>query len=311
MQALVVATIPGYLVLYYISSPVLEGDGLLTASLFVLVISLATAIATFASQIMLGLNYRSTAALIMFGVNSGATVALVPALAFDNIEAVSILGWWALFSTCAALASYAVVGSQSTRVRSRRRVVSFREGMFSIPAQIGPWLFIFMVRYMIGINIDPDSVADFAITSTVVDMAFLVSVSILSYFSNRVMVGQQSPAKGLLYTIPIFVVMSSIGSVAVSWILPHVGRPGYDFSLGLALVLTLAGVARIHISAWRARALGAAKLHISSVAYLAVVGVSLLGFLLWPSTSLEVYAWVTLAGFVTVAVIQQASVHKR
>ncbi|WP_141688726.1 polysaccharide biosynthesis protein [Pseudarthrobacter enclensis] len=303
-----IATLPSFCVVLLVSRPITDGQSWFWACVYITVISTATAFSTFSSQIMLGLNLRASASLIMFLVNSGATVALLPAILGGVLEATGILGWWAFFSVISALAARRLVHLQKTMGRPRiRSVVSIREGLLSVPSQIGPWLFIFVIRYLVGINAGVEAIANYAIASTVVDMAFLVAVSLLNYFTNKVMAGKQSPMRGMLYSVPAFLVLALAASVGVAWILPLIGQDGYHLAVETLVILTAVGVVRIYITAWRSRALGEKKIHVSSAAYSLVVVGTLIAFSIWPTDSPEIYALVTLGGFIAVAASQRLS----
>lgn len=303
--------VPGLVVILVVSKPFSDGIDWLWASVFILVVSSATALTTFYSQIMLGLNFRATASFMMFLVNAGATAALLPAAMTNQVQTTAILGWWSFFGVAAAWASYSIVRVHNEPGPRSGRAVSVREGILSIPSQVGPWLFIFVVRYMIGFNIDAEAIANYAISSTVVDMAFLVTIPLLNHFTNKVMAGAQSPAKGMLYAVPAFVVLAALASMGVSWLLPRIGQPGYSLGLEVTAILIAVGVVRIYVTAWRSKALGQKKIHVSSVAYILVVCASVLSFMFWPMTSLTSYAVVTLFGFLVVAVAQRISVRAR
>lgn len=301
------SVLPSFVVILILSQPIIEVHEWIWASAYIVIIAGTTALSTFSSQIMLGLNFRATASFLMFLANAGATIALIPVSFMGSFGVTEILGWWALFSLGAAIVGFRIVGLQRLRRRKPAQVVSIREGLLSVPSQIGPWLFVFIVRYMIGINAGSEAIANFAIASTVIDMAFLVSVSLLNHFTNRVMAGTQSPLRGMMYSIPFFLALSTFGSFLVAWLLPRLGQDGYHLEFETTLILAGVGITRIYITAWRARALGQKKLHLSSLAYIIVVALSLGIFLVMPVDSLSFYAIITLIGFVVVAAVQRYS----
>ncbi|MBA4022770.1 MAG: hypothetical protein C0482_10450 [Gordonia sp.] len=276
-------------------------------------IALSASVSTFASQIALGLNLRALASILLFALNSAPTLSLLPASATGITES-TLLIWWAVFSVIVAAASVYVVSRLQSREKAHLSffsVLSLREGIASIPAQCGIWGFVFALRYLIGVNLGEDAVADFAIAATVFDTAFLISVSLLNYFTNRVMTGTQSPWRGLKYAIPVYIVVSILGALAVAWILPAIGQDGYAFDPYLGALISLGGLMRLYITAWRPRAIGLKRTHVTSAAFICVTVAATLLFVVWTSAPLVLYAFMTVAGFLVVGIVQRLAIGRK
>jgi len=302
-----IALVPSFAAVFLITMPIVSLPELIWVSIFLLVISATASLTTFHSQILLGLNYRSTSSLMMFLVNAGATFAVLPAWLEGRIAPMALLGWWAAFSVAITALTWWVARSRREGREGIGGVLSWREGLLSVPSQIGPWLFVFVIRYLIGLNIDESAIANYAIAATISDMAFLVAVSLLNYFTNRVMSGTQAPWRGILLSAPLYLLLAACGFFAVLWLLPLVGQQGYELEPPVALILIGVGLVRLYLTAWRSRALGLKKIHVSSNAYLVVIAISVLALWFWAPVYPEAYAVVTLAGFLVVAVVQRIS----
>lgn len=300
-----VTVLPSFVIVFLVTAPLEGATDVLLVAFLLAVIGASTALTTFHSQIMLGLNHRSAASLLMFLTNASSTTALLPAAVVTGISPVALLGWWALWSTAVSVFSAWIARSQRGESPASSANVSIGEGLLSLPSQIGPWLFIFVIRLMIGVNIDEAAIANYAIAATIADMAFLVAVSLLNYFTNRVMVGSQSPWRGIFFSAPVYLVLSVVGIAAIAWFLPIFAQDGYVLEPFVAIILTAVGLVRMYITAWRSRALGQKKVHVSSGAYLAVIIATVATLWVLAPSQAWIYAAATLVGFVIVAAVQR------
>lgn len=305
----VVSTAPALVALFAIAAPVAGRAHPGTVAVLLVAISFATSMTTMYASIMLGLGRRSLSSIVMFAINIGPTLSLVPIALTDEATVVALLGWTALVCVIITIATRMVLARVVRPWPSRRRrgLLSFREGALSLPAVVGPWAFILCTRYLLGLNVDVTAVAIFAICSTVADMSFLVSAAALNYFSNRVLDEQQAPTRGLMLVVPMHVALTAAGSLLIAVVLPRLGNDQYHVSWPAIAVLCLAGAARLHFSAWRVRAVGRQRAHMSAWTYLVVVLAGTAFLAIVRPQALVVYAFVLFAGFACAAAAQRIS----
>lgn len=300
--------LPTFPVVFILGLPLVTRGELWLVALAVTIISGATVLAVFVSQILIGRGRRSASAILMFAVNSGPTVALLPNLLLPPISVVAQLTWWAVGALIFAVLAWLLAMTRRLPADHAGERVSFGEGLLALPAQIGPWLFLFVIRYLIGINVDAAAVANYAMAAISAETAFLIAGSLLNYTTVQVMTGSQSPWRGLRYILPFYVVLTALGLVAIAWVLPIIGQGGYHLPAAAAILLAISGVVRLYILAWRPRAIGLKRLHYSSWAFLAVTAVGAGALWMWAPIQYAAYALVTVVGFLFVAVVQRITV---
>lgn len=308
-----VSVLPALVVVAILIQPLAGNDQASILALTVTATAAACTVSTFAAQLELGLGSRAASSLIMFVSNSAPTAAVLVAW-LTGRGVVGILVCW----TAASLAVCVVAGLLVRRSgiphrwRGAERTVniSLTEGILSIPAQAGIWGYVFALRYLLGVNLGPDSVAIYAVAATVFDTAFLVAVSLLNYFTNRVMAGEQSPWRGLSYAVPFYGALSVVGALAAIWLLPTIGQDGFEFDLTLGVLLASGGLLRLYIAAWRPRAVGLMRTHVVSAAYIMITAAALATFLLARGLPIYWYGVATILGFVVVAAVQQLAVRE-
>lgn len=306
-----VSVAPTAVIIFCLCAPLEGWPQLLLVVLFLLVITASIAATTMHSQIMLGLNYRSTAAIMLFLTNSAGTAAFLPAFFSTGLNPISLLGWWAALAVLCAVATDIFIrpfrSSDSTQIPSG---LSMAEGILSIPGQAGAVITAVAVRYLLAINVSASAVANFAVAATVADMSYLIAITAVAFFTNRILAGD-SPARGIRIASGLHVVLCIVGGIAVIWILPLIGGPGYVLSVSVMAILVVVGLVRIYTTAWTSRALGMKQLHVLSIAYAIGVGVAVLGLWFFAPTDANTYALVTLGVFTVVAVAQRIAVRSR
>ncbi|WP_418345003.1 hypothetical protein [Rhodococcus pyridinivorans] len=305
-------TLPTLVIVALISRPLGGEEHYFWAATMTVIIALATSVTTLYSQTALGLGYRTTASGMLFLVNAAGAVPLLPIWISSTASVNSILAWWAAGAVAACAASRLILPkTELSVVNSLDARMSYREGLLTLPVQVGPWLLIFLVRYIIGLNIDASAIAAFAIASTVADMGFLVATAALGYFSNRLMTNHISPTRALILTAPVLIVITIAGGVVVDIALPAIGKGGdYTFPILIAVLLAVFNLIRLYINAWRPRIVGIRKLQSTSWVYIGtVISVSIL-LLTWKPTSLEPYAYCLIIAFALIAAVQRFEVLK-
>ncbi|WP_435084690.1 hypothetical protein [Gordonia hongkongensis] len=303
------SAIPTLVVIYLVGQRLGGVGSLLICVVSAFLICIATSLSTCYSQIAVGYGYRTRGSLMLFCVNVTSAVPVPIVLLSGQGSVDAILASWA---------AAAMVGLLCSRLMLPRYpllppgdvsgTLSFFEGFATLPAQLGPWLIFFLVRFLIGVNLGASEVAVFAIASTVPDMAYLVCVALLGYFANRLLTNEVKVYRALVYVLPLYVLLVVLGGLGVYLILPYLGDDQYAFSLSVFLILSSLGAVRIYITAWRARAIGARRLHQTAWVYLVATGGLGGVMVLLPDLSLIMYALLTLAGFCIIAFVQRVGI---
>jgi hypothetical protein len=246
---------------------------------------------------------------MMFMVNSGVAVGLLPIVLAGKGTITEVLGYWSIAAIAVCAWSHWSAKRLARNWAPISAKPSYMEGLFTIPAIIGPWVLIFLVRFNLASALDPAALSTFSISSMVAEMAFLISVSIIGTHSNRIL-GGEHPNRALALAIPIMVACVALGLLGLSVLLPHVAREGYSFSVSATIILAGAGIVRLYISAWLLPALAARVAHTSAWSYI-VVSAAIGGILaLLQPTSMDVYGLAILAGFVITAAYLRLTVHR-
>lgn len=300
--------VPNIAIVVILARPLDISDDILGTASAVGLIALGTVLATHASQVMLGLNYRSMASLTMFAVNAAGTAGVCGALAFGTLSVVSILCLWGGASMVVGVVALIAVSRIRTEQLQTGRLVSFREGFASLPSLVGPWLLPFVARYLMGVAVGTAELASFAVIATVADMAFLIAASVFTYYSNDVMTRRTSPWRSFAVSSCLYMLMVIPGLFGLWWIVPRYASEGYELSLPTAFIVAGTGLARLHFSAWRPRAVGDRKLYVSSWSFMTSTAIVTLAIVLLRPEAPEWFAAAILIAYTVVAAVQFASV---
>jgi hypothetical protein len=298
---------PIFLVTFALGSSYSGPDNLLLLTTCTLIISLTTSLTTLYSQAALGLRRRSLSNIMLFAVNGGVVVGVAPIALLHHGTVTGVLEYWSLASLVACAWSLLALrllarDTQPTVIRP-----SLREGLLSIPVSTGPFLFIFLVRYTLGLNLSPSALSQFAISSTVADMALLIAVSLVGVYSNRIMDGE-NPNRSLVLALPALLLFTAVGIVILTVILPLLARHGYSFSVSVTLLLTVAASVRLFISAWQYRAVALRKVQASVWLYIPISLAATAVLAIWRPTNMIIYGATIIAGFLAVAVYMWTTV---
>jgi O-antigen/teichoic acid export membrane protein len=303
-KVLFLALVPSLVATVLIESPFVHSDeSLILIAICTVVISAATSLATLYSQIVLGLEFRSLASFMLFAVNGGVTLALLPILVSGNATILMVMGFWAIASLLACGWSYKALRILTYAHKQVPVSASFREGIFTLPALVGTFLLVFLARYLLGIYAGGATVASFSISSTVTESAFLISVSLVGVYSNKIMDGEH-PNRSLLLAIPFLVGLTAIGLLVILFLLPRIADSDYSISVAVTAILTAAGICRLFISAWRARAVALRRVGASSWSYVVVGAVLAAALIIAKSSDMDTYALALTAAFLIIAFYQ-------
>lgn len=280
-------------------------------------------IAIFSSQLVLGAGYRGSASLIMLFSNSVLTLSLLIPYLFEIASLEAILLCWsagcilvAIFVTIFAITLTGRTGpdDQLNAIMERGElelVPLFRSGILTIPSMVGPWLLVFIIRYMLGMSLGTTAVAAYAVASTIVDTAFLLASSIISFSGNRLLDRSQSPTIPFLWSGLVLTCLAIPATVVVPFILSEIGREGYVLSNSLVVLLYVSALCRLYITSWRQRSLAENALGFLSGLFIIVTLCVLLILIVWKPPSPVYYALIQSSSYFFVAVGQQLITSKR
>nr|WP_141216302.1 hypothetical protein [Rhodococcus sp. 06-621-2] len=312
---------PGAGVIYAISYPFAESfEEAIVVAVGMTVVCISNAIAILVSQMVLAAGYRAVSSLVMLAINSGLTWTICfPYFLNEPSMQVIVLCWaWGSFATCIAVTVIAVrishlpgpdalVNMRSSEPETVKTQIL--DGIRSIPTMIGPWLLVFLIRYIMGLQMGTEAIATFAIASTVVDTAFLISAAIVSFYSNRILDATQSPAKPFLVSCACLCALVLPCIALMPMVLAVLGNQQYTLSIPIVLVLSVAGIARLSITAWRQVTLAQGRLGSLSIFFLGATAIVCIYLLFADPGRLDIYAVVQAASYVVIAVSQVLLVH--
>lgn len=300
---------PSFVAVLLVAAPIAGRDGFVIPAICATVIAAATGITSLYSQIAVGYGYRTRASLQMFLVNAAGLTPLIPMLVNEGFTVSFVLAWWAAGAVLAALIARLILPLRSLREHTlTEEHLSYAEGLLTLPAQVGPWLLIFTIRYLIGIIVGAEALAEFAIASTIADIGFAITVPLIGFYSNKLMTGHIPAWRVLLITAPMLLGLSAAGYLAVSVILPVIAQKGYSASLSLTALLAGVSLVRLHLAAWRPRAVGLRLVQRTSWAYLLIIPLSVVWVLWLRPVELAAYGWVMMLGFTLLAAVQRFAV---
>ena len=308
-----ITAVPGFGLCFALALPFSAAGSPVTLALLSIVTSAAVAITITISQILLGLRSRSASVLVMFGYNVFLTIAVVPFLASGPVTVTAVMGAWTAASLIGLglaglwlrAASRAHAGADPATPTDAPRSVRLRyvDGLLTIPALVGPWLLVMLTRYLLGLFSTGNALATFALSWTLVDLAFLIAVNLPMLASTDIMLGRRSPASVFLLSAAALAALTGLGYLALELFVSRFA-PTYQPS-GLVTGLMLGtGLARVAISSWLPRAVGLMRERAVSVIYIASAIVLVVGLVIWRPSSPVPYAVALSLAFAMVAVTQ-------
>ncbi|NCL73999.1 hypothetical protein AIIKEEIJ_06386 [Rhodococcus sp. YH1] len=309
--------LPTVVGLYAVLRPFVKSSTELAISAFaVAIVCHGIGCAIFSSQLLLGAGYRATAAASLLWVNSALTWTMCIPYLMNWSSVPAILISWA--AGCFLSAGLVMAGAWrlSDRTGPDARVNSlppvygrprrlFLDGIRTIPTLVGPWLLVFVVRYLLGLNLGETAMAEFSISSTVIESAFTVAVTVITFSANRLLDGATRPLGPFLWSTASLLAVSIPALILLPTVLGEFANDGYSFSIEISLVLLLGAIARLYLSSWRQRSLAVGTLGALSTQFIAVTAIAAMFIAISRPSETIVYALVQTTSYLVIAASQQ------
>lgn len=248
-------------------APFASWDRTIPIVVLAVITSACVAYMILASQALLGLEKRSSAALCLLLYNSLCTLLLIPLGTFGTVSILSLVSLWTAAAILGALVSRILL-KRFRQIESMTRLpLSFTQAVWSLPVQLGPWTFLMLGRYFLGLSTSTAEVTNFSLAWTVADLSFLVSVSGVTYLSTRLMRREISPKRVFFISACSYAILLSCFATVASVAIP-VMNPQYRVSMTLVSILALAGLARLAQATWTPIVVSRSAIHRLSIIYL-------------------------------------------
>ena len=248
----------------------------------------------------------------MFGYNILITIVVLP-LAFTSgpVTTTEVLLLWMIASLgglawAILLLFFAWRGAPRAAVASEE--VPVREGLVMLPTLIGPWLLLFAVRYLLGISAGGAAVAQFSLSWTLVDLAYLAAVNVPTLYARDLILGTRRPARVFALSASILLTSTTVGFVLlVAYVAAF--APDYELSIATTLILTFTGILRVALATWLPRSAVTRRQGRVSGAFL-FSGVLIVGVMAGLGvTSVEVASILLAVGYGFVVYVQVRGLH--
>jgi hypothetical protein len=279
-------------------------------ALLTVITSAAVGLTMLASQTLLGLGARSASTLAMFGYNVLLTVVILPFLWGDRpIGVVEVMGAWAVAAVVGLVFAVVCLATALSTFASvsidpiPRRLIDIPRGIASLPAMVGPLLLLLVSRYVLGITADGAALATFALSWTLVDLAYLLSVNVPTLASTDIMRGTRAPLGVFVVSATACAVLVALGHGLLIFFLSG-AAPQYHVSTAVTVAMGVGGIARLMIVSWLPRSVELAREGVVSVSYV-IVALAMSG-LLWLTKPTDplMYASALSACLFTVGIVQ-------
>ena len=312
-EIIALAAFPGFLVSLLLALPFDAAGPPLLVALLVVVTSAAVALTITISQVLLGLQSRSASVLVMFGYNVFLTLAVIPFLSGGHVSVTDVLAAWTIASLVGLILALLWLrisaSGRSTLPAANRGDMHLRhlDGLLTLPALVGPLLLLLLTRYLLGLFGSGGALATFAISWTLVDLAYLIAVNVSTLASTDIMFGRRSP-------VPIFALsaVTMFGLVTAGYLalllFVQAFAPSYKLSLVVTALMLTVGVARVAITSWLPRVVGLARERITSTLYAGGAGLLTLVLVVWHAAEPVPYALCLSLTFAAIGIAQAVMV---
>lgn len=276
----------------------------------------------FSSQLLLAAGYRSLASLSMLVVNSTLTWTMLIPYMFDWSSVEAILICWSVGCLLTALivvsSALWLAGKQGPdavvngvpRIYGYPRKL-FLSGIMTIPSLVGPWALVFAIRYLMGIYLGESALAQFSISSTVVESSFTIAVAVISISANRILDGTSRPLVPFLWSTACLLLVCTPAILFLPVVLDTFSSEGYSFSITVSAILLVGAIARLYLLSWRQRALAVGTLGALSIQFVSVTVLSVLLIAVCRPDHITAYALVQTGSYLAVAISQQIVTGRR
>ncbi|QRI77938.1 MULTISPECIES: hypothetical protein [Rhodococcus] len=161
------------------------------------------------------------------------------------------------------------------------------------------------MRYLLGLNLGETAMAEFSISSTVIESAFTVAVTVITFSANRLLDGATRPLGPFLWSTASLLAVSIPALILLPTVLGEFANDGYSFSIEISLVLLLGAIARLYLSSWRQRSLAVGTLGALSTQFIAVTAIAAMFIAISRPSETIVYALVQTTSYLVIAASQQ------
>ncbi len=192
-----------------------------------------------------------------------------------------------------------------------RATPSLREGLESIPTLAGAWVLLLITRVHLGTALGNEQLASFSLAWTAADLAFLVSVTLITTASTAIMDGTESALRMFGRATGIALLLLVLGSLAVPVALLVFAKEGYAFSYSLLALTGVATVGRLAISAWLPVSVRHRSVWTLSELYVGAAVTLVVVFSLWSFAAPDTYAAGLAFACVAVGLLHAAIAHRR
>ncbi|MFF0284374.1 hypothetical protein ACFYSW_29215 [Rhodococcus aetherivorans] len=276
----------------------------------------------YSSQLLLAAGYRSLASLSMLMVNSTLTWTMLIPYMFDWSSVEAILVCWSIGCLLTALivvsSALWLAGKQGpdSVVNAVPRIYGYPRKLFisgikTIPSLVGPWALVFAIRYLMGIYLGESALAQFSISSTVVESSFTIAVAVISISANRILDGTSRPLAPFLWSTGCLLLVCTPAIFLLPAVLDTLSSDGYSFSIAVSAILLVGAVARLYLLSWRQRALAVGTLGALSMQFVSVTVLSAILIVICRPDHITAYALVQTGSYLVVAISQQIVTARR
>jgi len=310
IRVVLLTSIPAVGACYLFARPFAEASSVVPLAAMSVITSACVAWTILLSQTLLGLRARAASVLAMFGYNSLLTGIVLPFVLWQPgaVSVSAVMLAWTIASIVGLIVAIALLGLTLGRrgpadAHGPVPTLGVFKGLPILPTLAGPWLLLMLVRYILGVTSGGQALATFALSWTLVDLAFLMAATLPTLASTDVMLGRRSAWPVFATTTVFLVLLLVVGIVVLQLVVASVA-PSYGFSMATTLLVAIGAIGKVAVITWLPRSVGRGREGRVSLVYLVALAGLALGLLIIRPTSPEAYALALSASFTFVALFQ-------